>query len=211
VADRVLVRRVVLATGEQPVREVPELLVVSQDRGQLVGHRHRSLGPVLRQPDLHVLLAGPLHLPPYVQLAAGVVDVAELQRGRLPEPQPRQRANRDERPEPLTATSRQRATSPGEGMVSASARRRWRGSLTLSVGSTPIKRSRTAARKTDRTFTKRVLILPGASAARDSVGVAIDFTQVSMCVVRILRSSVDRNDVPRTARAIAAWAFEVQT
>ena len=46
-------------------------------------------------------------------------------------------------------------------------------------------RSRTAARKTDRTFTNRVLIVPGAGAARDSVGVAIDFTQVSMCVVRI--------------------------
>ena len=49
----------------------------------------------------------------------------------------------------------------------------------MSVGSTPINRSRTAARKTDRTFTNRVLMVPGASAARDLVGVAIDFTQVS--------------------------------
>jgi hypothetical protein len=36
-----------------------------------------------------------------------------------------------------------------------------------------------------------------------SVATTIDFTHVSTWVVRILRSSIDRNDVPRTANAIA--------
>ena len=93
----------------------------------------------------------------------------------------------------------------------ASARSRWRGRRTPSVGSVAISRSRTAARNTERTLTNRVLTVPGASGPRVCVVTVIDFTQVSTWVVRILRSSIDRNDVPRTASDIATCVLEVHT
>ena len=101
VADRVLVRRVVLAPGEQPVRSMAELLVLAQNTASSVGHGHRALRAVLRQPDLDRRAAGPLYLPAYVQQPSWVVDVGELQARGLAQPKSGQGADRDERAEPL--------------------------------------------------------------------------------------------------------------
>ena len=52
--------------------------------------------------------------------------------------------------------------------------------MTLAVGSLAIIPSRTAARNTERTFTKRVLIVPGAKGRGGSlVATVIDFTHAS--------------------------------
>lgn len=74
-----------------------------------------------------------------------------------------------------------RRTTSGVGMVIAASRLCRRGSRTEVVGSVAIIPSRTAARKTERTLTNRVLIVPGASARdRSWVGTVIDLTHDSM-------------------------------
>ena len=108
-------------------------------------------------------------------------------------------------------TARQRATSSGEGMLRASVRLRCRGSRTPSVGSALMRRSRTAARNTERTLTKRVLIVPGASAGRSGVLTVIDFTHISTWVVLIARSGIAQNDVDRTASDIATCVLGIHT
>jgi len=81
-------------------------------------------------------------------------------------------------------------TTSGVGMVIAASRFRSRGSRTWAVGSVAIIPSRTAARKTERTLTKRVLIVPGVSGrGRAVVGTVMDFTHASTWLGRTSRRS----------------------
>lgn len=66
-------------------------------------------------------------------------------------------------------------------------------------------RLRTAARNTERTLTKRVLIVPGASGrGRDSVGTVIDLPQASTWLGRTRGRSTSAKMVDRAASDIAA-------
>lgn len=95
-------------------------------------------------------------------------------------------------------------TTSGVGMVIAASRFRSRGSRTWAVGSVAIIPSRTAARKTERTLTKRVLIVPGASGrGRAEVGTVMDFTHASTWLGRTSRRSTSAKVVERAASDIA--------
>jgi hypothetical protein len=65
---------------------------------EAIGHVDDALTAILRCADLYHA-AGALHLPSDREGAAEEVDVADLQGGRLAEPQPSERGDRNERPE----------------------------------------------------------------------------------------------------------------
>jgi hypothetical protein len=86
----------------------------------------------------------------------------------------------------------------GSGRIIADSRRRSRGRGTPSEGSLAIRRSRTAARKTERTLLKCVRMAPGAS-----LDVVIAFTHSSILARWIFRNGVSVKGADLAARSIA--------
>ena len=91
----------------------------------------------------------PLDLTSLIQGSAQEVNVTNLHTSGFAEPESSERGCHD------------LPTNSTVGRAMAASRRRSRGSLTPSLGSTAIARSRTAARRTERTLLTRVLIVRG--------------------------------------------------
>ncbi len=212
VANGVLVGREVLETGEQPIVAQAQSDVFGEHGDERVGHVHRALGVVLRQSDVDRPALETLNLTPDVDLPAQEVDVADLQSSGLPRRSPAKAHSPTKARNRGSAASKICRTTSGDGIVMAASRLRWRGSRTVVVGSVAIIPSRTAARKTERTFTKRVLIVPGAKGrGRSAVFTVIDFTHASTCLGLTRRRSTSANEVDRAASDMAFLVPSVQT
>lgn len=122
---------------------------------QLVRDRDHPLRTVLRQADLDLADAGPLNLPLDLDLAFEEHDVTDLQGGRLTESQIGERTHRDERQERLVASLQERADVRRWGNGHRGLTLALPGTPTPPVGSFAMTSSRTAARKTARTFVNR--------------------------------------------------------
>ncbi len=164
VADGVLVRRVSSAAGEQPVRDDGR----APRAGAAAPPARRASAPTAPSRTSAAGSRPPRRRPaaPAGARAAGAAGSrCRRTAGRPPRPAAARPARRPRRTRGTARRPRPGTGRPpaGWGSCSASARLRCRGSRTPSVGSTPITRSRTAARNTDRTLTNRVLTVPGAS------------------------------------------------
>jgi ABC-type glycerol-3-phosphate transport system substrate-binding protein len=130
--------------------------VLAENRDHFVRQVDDALRSVLRRPD-DVCRPVPLQLARHRQLSTEEVDVADLDCGRLALAESGESTQRDVR---LEALARRDAGSVGalEQLANLLDRRDSHHSLALAAA---INRSATAARKTDRTMTKRVLMIGG--------------------------------------------------
>jgi hypothetical protein len=180
--------------------------VPAQQFQQLVGQEQRAPAAVRGRADLDGAARGALHLSPNEQHPAQVVDVADLQSGRFAQAESAKPASATRAQNRSSAAARTAPTWSLVGSVMAASARRRRGSVTASLGSLAMTRSRTAARSTALTLLTRVRTVPGASPR-----VIICLIHCSMCERRRSANGNCAKGTLFAARSIASTVVASHT